>query len=462
MYVGVNRNMLREMLCFVLIVLGVAGCGLVGQEEAAGTPRFSLKEVQDYAVKHSVQTRNARLDVTMAKKKVWETAADGLPQIDASVSYQNYTQLPTSLLPAQIFDPTAPPGTFVELKFGTQHNAALDVTVSQLVFRGSYIVGLQAARIYRQLSRQNLEKSEIQIKETVTSTYYLILLAERTKEILEENIGNLQRTLYETKELYKAGFAQDTDVDQLQLSLTDLENQLKSAIIHIRISYKLLKYQMGFESEEGIILTDSLSDILNRIDAEALLSLHLELENHIDFRLASTQELGSLLTLRKERSAYLPSISAYFTHSRSAQRDDFNFFEKSDDRWFPSTVFGLSIKVPIFSSGLRAARVAQAKLELEKAKNTGAYVAEGLQLALMQARADFSNALEKTRSTEENVKLARRIYDKTLEKYRQGTATSLELTQTYNQYLTAESNCTAAVVELLNARIQLDKALNQL
>lgn len=453
---------MRKKLLFFAAVLSIVWNSGAGQETLTETPRLSLKDVQEYAVKHSVETRNARLDVTMSGKKVWETTADGLPQINASVSYQNFTQLPTSLLPAQIFDPGAPPGSFVELNIGTQHNATLDVTVSQLVFRGSYIVGLQAAKIYRQLSRENLEKSEIQVKETVTATYFLILLAERTKEILEDNLENLERTLYETRELFKAGFAEDTDVDQLQLSITDLQNQLKSTITNIRISYKLLKYQMGFDSDEGIILTDTLEVILNQIDAEDLLSRHLDLENHIDFRMADTLEHAQVLTLRNERAAYLPSISAYFTHSRSAQRDDFNFFEKSDDRWFPSTVFGLNINVPIFSSGMRAARVAQAKFELKKARNSRAYVAEGLELALMQARSDFSNALEKTRSTEDNVGLAKKIFDKTSEKYRQGTATSLELTQTRNQYLTAESNYTAAVVELLNAKIQLDKALNQL
>ncbi len=458
------RDVSIPILVFLLIISAFFGVqALWGQIEDDYKPvEFSLREAQDYAVKHSKQTKNARLDVKMARKKIWETAADGMPQINAGVAYQNYLRLPTTLLPAQIFDPNAPPGSFVELKFGTQHNAAIDVTATQLIFRGSYIVGLQASRVYRRFMEENLEKSEILVKESVSSTYYLILLAERTREILSTSLENLKRTLYETDELYKAGFAEETDVQQFQLSVNDLETQVKSLGTQIRISYKLLSYQMGMETVETIVLTDTLDDILDRIDAEDSVTRQLELERHIDFRMAKTQEQASLLTWKNEKAAYLPSVSMFFTHSLNAQREDFNFFKKSGEQWFASTVLGFNFNVPIWSSGMRKAKVAQAKLELEKARNTKNYVAEGLELGLMQARSDFLDALDKKDNNEGNVDLAKIIYEKTLVKFKEGTATSLELTQTYNQYLAAESNYTGSVVELLNAKIQLDKALNQL
>ena len=448
----------------VFLVFGVfGGQVLIGQDVEEYQPvKFSLKEAQEFAVKHSMQTKNARLDVKIARKKIWETAADGLPQINGTIAYQNFLKLPTTLVPAQIFDPNAPPGSFIELKFGTQHSATVDLTATQLIFRGSYLVGLQASRVYRRFMEENLEKSEILVKELVSQTYYLILLTERTREILSTSLGNLKRTLYETGELYKAGFAEETDVQQLQLSVNDLETQVKTLGTQIRISYKLLRYQMGMDNNEVIVLTDSLDDILKRIDPKDLSVRQLELELHIDFRMAKTQEQGAMLTWKNERAAYLPSVSMFFTHSLTAQREEFNFFKNSGESWFKSTVLGLNLNVPIWSSGMRKAKVAQAKLELEKARNTKAYVAEGLELGLMQARSDFLDALDKKDNNEGNVQLAKIIYDKTLVKFREGTATSLELTQTYNQYLAAESNYTGSVVELLNAKIQLDKALNLL
>ena len=424
--------------------------------------RLSLKEVQDYAVNHSIATQNAQLDVAMAKKKVRETTATGFPQFSAKVSYVNNLQLPTTLIPAQFIDPDAEEGTFIGVKFGTQHNATLELSVNQLIFSGSYIVALQAAKIYKRLSKEQLIKSEIEVKAAVTDTYYLILLAEDNKKTLETNLKNVKKTLFETKELYKAGFTEDTDVDQIQLSVTNMENAVKSMERQIAVTYILLKYQMGFDLQKEIQLSQTLEDILKEIDKQEMLTAKFRLDNHIDYRMADTQEKSMFYLLKKEKSEYLPSISAFVAHSQMAMRDSFNFFKKSDEQWFPSTMFGININIPIFSSGIRAAKVAQAKMDLKKAKNTKKQVIDGLQLGLVQARSDFSNALEKTESTRQNVKLAKKIYEKTLVKYGSGTASSLELTQTHNQYLTAESDYTNAAVELLTAKTRLDKALNRL
>ncbi|UCH92768.1 MAG: TolC family protein [Candidatus Aminicenantes bacterium] len=454
--------MCRRVILFVIAAMLNLSFSYSGTAaETADIPRLSLKEVQDYAVKHSIETRNARLDVRMAKKKIWETTATGLPQVSAKVSYLDNLQLPTTLIPAQFIDPDAEEGEFIGVKFGTQHNATLSITVDQLIFSGSYIVGLQASRIYLRLSQEQLIKTEIDVKEAVTRTYYLILLAEDNKKTLEANLENVKKILFESRELYKAGFAEDTDVDQLQLTVTDLENAIKSMDRQIQVTYKLLKYQMGFDLEKEVRLSRGLADILSEMESKELLTADFDITGHIDYRMLDTQEKSLGLLLRREKSEYLPNISAFISHSQMAMRESFNFFNK-DETWFPSTMIGLSIDIPIFSSGMRSARVAQAKMDLEKAKNSKKKVVDGLRLELVQARSDFANALETAQKTKDNVKLAKKIYDKTLIKYTNGTASSLELTQTHSQYLTAESNYTQAVVELLNAKTRLDKALNRL
>ncbi|MGD2085447.1 MAG: TolC family protein [Candidatus Aminicenantes bacterium] len=432
----------------------------VDPEEPKDIQEMSLPEVQEYAVKHSTATKNARLDVAMARKKIWETTATGLPQISASASYMNNLQIPTTLIPAEFLDPDAEPGTFIGVKFGTQHNATLSITLDQLIFSGSYIVGLQAARIYLRLSQDQLIKSEIDVKESVTNTYYLILLAEDNKRTLKSSLRNMKKTLVETRELYKAGFLAETDVDQIQLSVTEMENAVGSITRQVEITYRLLKYQMGFELQKEIRLSQTLENILQKIDSEELLTTRLNLFSHIDYRMVDTREKSLNLLLRREKTEYLPTISAYLSHSRMAMRDSFNFFSK--EKWFPSTAVGLNINIPIFSSGMRGARVAQARMDLQKAINLKQQVEDGLKLELLQVRSAFTDGLEKTQRTRENVKLAKKIYDNTLIKYNSGTASSLELIQTHNQYLTAESNYTRAVVDLLNAKTRLDKALNRL
>jgi outer membrane protein TolC len=433
----------------------------VAAEGAEEVQRFTLEQVQAYAIKHSTATTNARLDVTMARKKIWETTATGLPQISASASYQDMVQIPTTLIPAEFIDPDAEEGTFIGVKFGTQHNATLNVTVNQLVFSGSYFVGLQAARTYLRISTENLAKSEIDVKANVTNTYYLILLAEDSLETLQASLENLKKTLFETREMHGAGFVEDTDVDQIQLSVTDLENAIKSMERQVRVTYRLLKFQMGLDLDKDIRLADNLDTILTRLNAEALLTEPFELEKHVDFRMMEVQEKAMQLLLKREKTEYLPTVTAFATHQQMAMRDSFNFFAK-DEKWFPSTIIGLNISIPIFSSGMRGAKVAQAKLELQKAVNTKKEVSKGLQMELMQAKSAFRDALDKAESTGKNVKLAKKIYEKTQVKYGEGMSTSLDLTQIHNQYLTAEANYTKAVVELFNAKTRMDKILSRL
>jgi outer membrane protein TolC len=451
-----------RVILIVIVTVALLSQGIaIAAEEKASILRLSLQEAQDYAVKHSIATQNARLDVSMARKKIWETTTTGLPQVNANVSYRNNLSIATTLIPAKFFDPDAGEDEFEPVKFGTQHNATIELSVDQLIFSGPYIVGLQASRIFLQLSEEQLIKSKIDVKEAVTNTYYLILLAEDNKKTLESSLQNVKRTLFETRELHNAGFVEDTDVDQIQLSMTDLENAVRSIDRQIKITYKLLKFQVGFDLQKEIRLSQTLEDILSEIDSGELLTSEFDITNHIDYRMLDTREKSLRLLVKKEKTEYLPTISAFFTHSLMAMRNSFNFFD-NDQKWFPSTVVGLNISIPVFFSGQRGAKVARAKMDLEKAKNDKKQAADGLQLELLRARSDFATALEETQKTRDNVKLAKKIYDKTLVKYGNGTVSSLELTQVHNQYLTAESNYTRAVVELLNAKTRLDKALNRL
>ncbi|MCP4220241.1 MAG: TolC family protein [bacterium] len=427
----------------------------------ANIQQLSLKQVQDYAVKHSTATTNAQLDVKKARKKIWETTAIGLPQISAKATYRDLVKQPVTLIPATFTDPNAEPGTYVGMTLGVQHNASLELTLNQLVFSGSYIVALQASKTYLQISKDALVKTEIEVKANVTDTYYLILLAEDSRKRLAHSLENLNITLDETKELFKSGFMEDTDVDQVQIAVTDLENSVKSMDRQIAITYRLLKFQMGFDLDKPIGLEDDLTTILAALETEALLKAPLRLETHIDFRILGTEEKSNRLLLKREKTEYLPTVSAYVTHLRSAQRDNFDIFSK-DASWLGSTTVGLSVEIPIFSSFMRGAKTAQARLDLQKTRNSKKELAEKLNLELMQERSAFTDARDKASSTNKNVLLSKKIYDKTKTKYHEGMSSSLDLVQIHNQYLTAESNYTKAVVDLLKAKTRLDKVLSRL
>jgi len=419
---------------------------------------LSLEEARQHALGHSYTIRQARKDLNVAESQIWETTAAGLPQINASVGYNYYLDIPTSLVPAEFFG--GEPGEFEEIQFGTEHNITAAASVEQLIFDGQYIVGLRASRIYRDLAGQTLERSGLEIKNAVTETYFLALMAEKNLDIVKQNLLNMEAQLEETRALLKEGFTDPINVDQLQLTVSNLKNRISSLKRQEELTKNLLKFQLGLEVEEHIRLTDELDDLHKDLLNDMSFLAPFAPEQHIAYRMMHSQEDMSQMVLRREQSAYLPSLSASFTRQEMAMRDKFNFFD-GDQSWFPSTYFAVNLSIPIFSSGLRASRVEQARLDLEKARISREEVLQSLNLQMQEAMADFSTARDQYDNQKENLELAKRIFDRTTIMYQEGMATSLELTQANDQLITTQANYYHALFEVLNARNNIEKALGR-
>ncbi|MEI6348908.1 MAG: TolC family protein [Bacteroidota bacterium] len=441
---------------------------------------FSLKNAQEYAAKNAYSMQNAKIDLTIAKKKIWETTAMGLPQVSGQITYQDMLDIPTTLLPdfispsiygvlmkegvvdrfgRPISMPSASSSTF-PAKFGTQHNASLGGTVSQLIFSGQYIVGLQASKVFYQMSDQGYKKSEIDIRYNVASTYYLVLVLKQNKEILDKSLVTLQKTVFETEQTNKQGFIEDITVDQMKLNLTTLQNAIISIEGQIQTSLKLLKFQMGMDLTQEITLTDALESFVNESLVQSIIATQPELNNLIDYQMMLTQVKLQKLNLRREQSNFLPTIAGFYTYKKSAMRTEFDIFKSGQD-WFPTSIIGINIDVPIFSSGSRMMKVQQAKLNLQKMQISQMQVSEALKLEASQATINFNTSVEKFNKEKINKNLASKIYQTTLTKYNQGVASSIELTQAYSQYLTSESNYHMTTMELLNAKLKLDKSMGR-
>lgn len=418
---------------------------------------FTLKEAQDFAVKNNYNVQNSAIDVEIAQKKVKENMSYGFPQISASADYNYFIALPTSLIPAEFF-PGGTPGEFIEIQFGLKQNLTAGVTLNQLIFDGRYFIGLQYAKLYEQLSTESLEKSGFNVKENVTQTYYNILVGEEALRILDSTLVILQKTLFETGELYKEGFMEKTDYDQLSLTVANIENSINSFQRQNEIGYQLLNFQMGIDLQQKVILTETLDQLIEKASASALADQQFNLEQHIDYRLISSQEKMKMLSVKNEQAAYYPSLNGFIFVQENAQRNEFNF-PAPNEPWFLTSSTGISLKLPIFSSGYRKSRVDQAKLDLLKIQNTKEQVAEGLKLSIAQSRSEFKTALENYIREKQNVELSLEIYKKALTKYNEGIASSVELTQQHNQFFDSERKYFQTVFSLLDAKNKLDKAL---
>lgn len=446
--------------------------GLNAQQQGAPMT-FSLKQAQDYAIINNVNAKNSAIDIKLAKKKIWETTAIGLPQVNAQANYQHLFKVPVlSLGGSSFLETTLPAGSIltsdditnenVHLGFtpsdpialGVKDNTTLDITVSQLIFSGEYLVGLQAAKVFYQISGQSQKKTELELKESVGNTYSLVLVLEQSKKTLEQSLGNLKKTLADMQAMNRQGFIENTDVDQIELTSLNLTNGVNSINRQIEASRDLLKFQLGMSFDSEIVLTDDLESTAGIMNLESVLAAKFNIENNIDYQIVSIQEKVGNLNLKREQSGYLPSLAAVYRHSEKVNKPAFDFA--------PADVFQLSLNIPIFSSGQRIAKVQQRRLELKKITNTKNNVANGLQLEFVNARNEMTSAYEKFLNEKKNIELTNRIYEKTLIKYENGLSSSLDLTNAQNQYLTAQSNYYNAIYALITAKNKLDKLTNNL
>jgi len=451
-----DLNMIKKLMVISFALMFSMATGIM--PAWAQVKSFTLKEAQQYAIENSYQVKNSQYDLEIAQKKLKETLAVGLPQIDASLDYNYYIELPTSLIPGEFF---GQPGEYVELQFGTKNNATAGVVLRQLIFDGRYFIGLQYAKLYTAMSEESLLKSQLDIKASVAQTYYMILINEEALKVLDSTLLVLEKTRFEIGEMFKAGFAEETDYDQLTLTVKATQNSRNDLEGQMAVTYNLLKFQLGIDLEEEIMLTQSLDDVLREVNFEALVSQNFVIDNNIEYRMITMQEQMKVLNLKNEKASYWPAINGTVLLQTNAQRDKFTF-TNTGELWFPMSTAGATLSLPVFSSGMRKARVGQAKLELEQVRNTRDQVSEGLELDLMRSRSNFTTALENYYNEEENVALSRKIYRKTLTKYNEGVATSAELTQQHNQFFESESRYFRNTLSLLNAKIELDRVLGNL
>jgi outer membrane protein len=462
---------MKHFIFFLSISLA---CALFNDANAQQTGQLSLslKQAQEYALEHNMNMKNAKLDIELAKKKIWETKAIGLPQISATGSYQHLFSIPelsfggawaltnnrtpnsTSWIPTG----SAGDSAFLNyipydpVKLGVRNNATLDINVSQLVFSGEYIVGLQATKVFYQISQNSQQLTATDLKESVANSYYLVLILERNQDILSQSLTNLAKTLGDMKEMNKQGFIEETDVDQIELTLHTLENGIKTIENQITAANDLLKFQIGIPYETVLDLTENLENVIQSSDIMAIVAKQFQVQNHISYKIMENQEDVGVLNLKRQKSAYLPNLAAFYKHSEKAQKAGIDFTMKD--------VAGLSMNIPIFSSGQRNVMVQERKLELEKIRNSKENVSMGLQLDYIKSRNDLNSSYDKYMNEKRNIELTSRIYDKTLIKYKEGVSSSMDLTTAQNQYLTAQSNYFTALYSLLTSKSKLEKLLN--
>lgn len=423
------------------------------------TTNFSLKQAIEQAQKNNYSVVNASRDTEIARKKVWETTTIGLPQVNGTVSYQNAFQLQKQGAAATAFNPMAPANEIALLEFGTKHVAIGNLTLSQLIFDGSYLVGLQSAKTYVKISENAKVKTNQEIKEIVINAYGNVLLADESILIINKNKAILEKIIADMKQIYKNGFIEEESVEQLQITLNSVNNALDNVTKQRIIALNMVKLLMGVNLEDPVVLTDNLKSLTeSNIDLQ-ILGTEFNVAKNIDYQIGKNIEESKKLFLKFERSRALPSLGAQVNFGYNAFANEFTFFN-ANQKWNNYSNIGIGLNVPLFSSGARSSRVQQAKIELEKSQTQLTETEQKLMLMHQKAKSDYEYSINQYNNAQSNLKLAERIENKQQIKFKEGLSTSFDFADAQKQLYAAQQELLQAMVEIINKKAALEKLIN--
>ncbi len=438
------------LVFFTLLIVSVG----FSQEQNSS---YSLEEAIAFALENNYSAINANRDLIDAQKQKWETIAGGLPQITGNISYQNQLKQPVNQIPAEFFG--GEPGTFQEVIFGQSQTANATATLSQQIFNGSYIVGVQASKAFIRYSNNNKEKTDLEVRRSVVDAYGNVLLAKESVLILERNKTALEKNLNETQKIYENGLGDEESVEQLQITLASIESQLKNAIRLKDITLKMLNIVMGLPIDSPTTLKENLDELTQKQLQLDLLSTDLTIENNIDYKLTYNLNEQRFYELKLAKSRALPTLNAFVNYGTSSFSNSFDFFN-GDQKWFDSSILGFDLSVPIFSSFKRRASTQRAKIALEKAKTQLSETEEKIKLQLKSAKSNYTFAIEEYETSKNNLALAERIEKKNQIKYYEGLASSFELRQAQVQLYAAQQEYLQSMVAVINNKTALEIILN--
>ena len=418
---------------------------------------FSLEEAIDYAHSNNKLALDSQSDVRMAELQKWETTATGLPQISADISYNNWIEQQISLIPAEFFG--GMPGDFVEVAFGTQQTVNGTITLKQKLFDGSYLVALQASKVYLEISKNAKEKTLSELRKVVTNAYGSVLLAEENISILDANIAVLEKSITELQKVYENGLTEAENIEQLQLTLSGLVSARNYNAILKNLAYEMFNLTLGLDIDTSVNLTDRMEDLVVKVLLSPTETSNSSLENNIDFKIAVNNMRSNELLFKLEKSKALPTINAFINGGYAGNNNRFNFLDRSQ-KWFGASLFGVNMSVPLFSSLGRSAATQKAKIALEKSERALVNTRQELKIKIKRAQNELAFAQQDLEAKKQAQNLAKRIEEKNQIKFFEGLASSFELSQAQTQLYTAQKQYMEAMLSVLNKHIALDVLLN--
>lgn len=428
---------------------------------------LTLKECVAYGLKNSNNVTNAKLDIQKAKADIGVIFADGLPQVNASSNFTYNYLIPISIVPASSFNPSAAPGEILKLKFGIDYTSSLGVNMSQMLFDGTYFLGLKAATVYSELTEKLAQRTEIDVVNNVSKAFYTALITKQRLDLVDANVKRLESLLNDTRALYKQGFVEKIDADRIEVNYNSLVIEKQKMVRMLELTYTLLKFQMGMQAQDEVSVKGSIQDLETQQLSElrtALLekSESFDYAQRIESQILQTQITLENYNIRRFKVGYYPRLTLNAGYGTNTGANQFGQIFDFHSRWFTNGFIGLNLSIPIFDGLRRQNQIQGAKVTLYKAENTLKETKRGIDLEINQAKISLTNAIETLDAQKKNMDLAGEIARITKIKYKEGVGTNNEVIDAESALITAQTNYYAAFYDALIAKVDLDKAKGNL
>ncbi|HTE26230.1 TolC family protein [Flavitalea sp.] len=449
-------------LLTLLLLAAVSSEKLSAQQQQAdslGPFALSAKESVDYAMKNNVQVKNALIGINIQEQTNREITSAAYPQVTGSVGLTDFLKIPVNLLPGELAG--QPAGTFIPVQFGTKWSGNYGVNATQMLFDGQVFVGLQARKAAMTYARQNAEVTNELIKANVYKIYYSLIVSKKQMEVIDVNIDRAKKLLEDTRALYKNGFAENLDIDKVNVNVSNLQTEKIKLRNQVEAGYVGLKYLMGMPVNSQLTLTDSVTE--DQIKKDVLDESSFKFEDRKEFQLVQTaQKLGEF-NIKRYRAQYIPTVSLTGNYTRNAYRTDFNYFKSGDGYpWFATAFIGVSINIPIFDGFAKDARIKKARYELLQTKNNVADTKNNIVNEIETAKINMRSAVVTIDEQRKNMELAERVYNQTKIKYEQGLGSNLEIITAESDLKIAQNNYFSAMYDAVIAKIDYLKATGKL
>ena len=416
---------------------------------------FTVQQAVDYAKQNSVQVKNALLDYQVQKQTNREITAAAYPQLSATGTFNDYLVIPTSLLPAEIAG--GPAGTFFPVRFGTKYNATGGFDVNQLLFDGQVFVGLIARGVALKFYEKQTEITEEMINVNVQKIYYQLVVGKQQLTSIDANITRFEKLLADTKEIFKQGFAEKLDVDKVSVQLNNLLTEKIKIQSQLDAGNAGLKFLMNMPQKDSLLLTDPITE--DKIK-ENILAQDYKYEDRKEYQFLTIAKTLNEYNVRRYKLSYLPTLSAFGTYSKNAQRTSFDFFKGGS--WFTTSLVGLRLNVPIFDGFARSSRVQKARIEVQRTNNNIEQLKSSIDNDVAQARLKITAALITMDNQKKNIELAEKVYNTTKIKYEQGLGNNQEIYNAQAELKIAQNNYYSALYDAIIAKIDYQKATGKL